>query len=207
MASSSKERLLEAADDLFYREGFHAVGLDRILHLAGVTKTTFYNNFESKDALILEMLRHHDRWWRETFMTKLREHGGDDPRSQLLALPALLQDLLSCEHYNGCIFVNVAVEFPLPHDPPHIAAVEHKQQMEMIVRDLALRAGARDPIALAEELCLALEGAYVTQQIAYTRTTADTFQRIVTTLVQRAIPAHDEAAGHAPSGPINPAGT
>lgn len=207
MATSSKQRLLEAADDLFYREGFHAVGLDRILHMAGVTKTTFYNNFESKDALILEMLRHHDRWWRETFMAKLREHGGDDPRSQLLALPALLRDLLSCDHYNGCIFINVAVEFPLPHDPPHMAAVEHKQQMEMIVRDIALRAGADDPIALAEELCLALEGAYVTQQVAYTNSAVDTLQRIVTTLVDRAIPAQGASQDQQRTGPISPAGT
>jgi len=56
MATSTRERLVLAAHDLFYAEGFHAVGLDRILAEVGVTKTTFYNHFASKDDLVLEVL-------------------------------------------------------------------------------------------------------------------------------------------------------
>jgi AcrR family transcriptional regulator len=152
MATSTRERLIEIGSDLFYRHGFYAVGLDSIIDQAGVTKTTFYNHFESKEALILEILEHHDQWWRDEFTAKLRKYGGDDPADQLRAVFDVLNDLLNSETFNGCIFVNVSAEFPLPHDPVHKAAAEHKRLMEMILRDTALRAGASDPIALAEQL-------------------------------------------------------
>lgn len=188
MATSSRLRLMEAADDLFYREGFHAVGLDRILNAVGVTKTTFYNHFESKEQLILEVLRNHDRWWRETFQRNLRRHGGDDPRDQLLALPDVIDELINSEEFNGCIFINIAVQFPLPHDPAHEAAADHKREMELIMRDLAMRAGAGDPVGLAEELCLTLEGAYVTQQVARRPQTVNILRRLVQSIVDRYVP-------------------
>jgi AcrR family transcriptional regulator len=165
MPTSTRERLLNTAADLFYRDGFHAVGLDRIIDEVGVTKTTFYNHFESKEGLILEVLKTHDRWWRDEFRSLLRKHGGDDPGDQLRGVPDVLDELFSSDVFNGCIFINVAVEFPLPHDPVHRAAMEHKNQMELILRDLALRAGATDPLALAEQLSMIMEGAYVTRQV------------------------------------------
>lgn len=103
MAASTKERLIEVAQDLFYRDGFHTVGLDRILREVGVTKTTFYNHFESKEDLILEVLQHHDRWWRDTFCRMLRERGGETPRGQLEAVFDVLEWLITSEEFNGCI--------------------------------------------------------------------------------------------------------
>ena len=188
MSKSSKQRLIQAAQELFYRDGFHAVGLDRILRAVGVTKTTFYNHFESKEQLILDVLQTHDRWWRETFCKALARHGGENPRDQLLALSSFIQEIVEGEQFNGCIFINVAVNFPLPHDPAHIAAAEHKEQMELILRDLALRAGAVEPIALAEEITLALEGAYVMQQVARRQQTIAALDRVIRATVNRYIP-------------------
>lgn len=165
MPESSRERIIHAAHDLFYRLGFHAVGLDGILAEVGVTKTTFYNHFESKEALITEVLRWHDRWWRDTFRERLKSLGGDTAHGQLLAIFDVIAELVRCEEYNGCFFVNVAVQFPLPHDPAHQAAIQHKRSMQEIVRELAAYAGADDPDALAAELSLLMEGAYVAQQI------------------------------------------
>jgi AcrR family transcriptional regulator len=165
MATTTRERLVETAHGLFYREGFHTVGLDRILGEVGVTKTTFYNHFQSKDDLMLEVLRRHDRWWRDTFQQKLREYGGDTPRGQLEAVFDVVEELFNSGEYSGCIFINVAVEFPLPHDPAHQAAAEHKATMESIIRELAGYAGAADASAFAREFTLLMEGAYVTQHI------------------------------------------
>ncbi|MHC4421417.1 MAG: TetR/AcrR family transcriptional regulator [Planctomycetota bacterium] len=178
MATSTRQRLIDTAHDLFYEEGFHTVGLDRILAEVGVTKTTFYNHFGSKDDLMLEVLNHHDRWWRDTFARKLREQGGDTPRGQLEAVFDVVKDLINGDDYNGCIFINVAVEFPLPHDPAHQAAAQHKQAMESIIRELAGYAGAGDPAAFAQELSLLMEGAYVTQQVTHNTQTADIARRI-----------------------------
>jgi AcrR family transcriptional regulator len=187
-AAGTRERLIECAGDLFYRDGFHAVGLDRILNDVGVTKTTFYNHFESKESLVLEVLRTHDDWWRRTFQKLLREQCGDDPRAQLQGLFKALKGMLNDDSFNGCIFVNVAAEFPLPHDPIHIAAKEHKQAMELILRDLALRGRATDPIALSEELAILMEGAYVTQQITRNPATADIAARAAQCVLKKYLP-------------------
>ncbi|MGD2109428.1 MAG: TetR/AcrR family transcriptional regulator [Phycisphaerae bacterium] len=165
MIQTTRERLIQKAHELFYREGFHAVGLDRVLSEVGVTKTTFYNHFESKDELIVEVVSEHDRWWRETFRTMLRERGGDDPRAQLRVVFDVLDDVMTGDEYRGCIFINVAVEFPLPHDPAHKAAAENKRAIQGIIHDLAQRAGAVDPDAFAEKFSILMEGTYVTQQV------------------------------------------
>jgi AcrR family transcriptional regulator len=169
MAESTRDRLLKTADDLFYRDGFHAVGIDRIISEVGVTKTTFYNHFESKEQLILKVLQFHDRWWRDTFSRMLRKHGGESPRGQLEAVFDVIDELLSLDEFNGCIFVNVAVEFPLRHDPIHQAAAEHKREMELILRDLAMRAGAKEPASLAQQIAMLMEGCYVTAQVSRAR--------------------------------------
>ncbi|MBK8267320.1 MAG: TetR/AcrR family transcriptional regulator [Planctomycetes bacterium] len=161
MANGSYRR----AHDLFHRRGFHAVGLDGILAEVGVTKTTFYNHFSSKDDLVAEVLRQHDRWWRDTFRERLKLRGGDSARAQLLAIFDVIGEMVQCGDYNGCYFINVAVQFPQPHDPAHLAAAQHKQSMQDIVREIAAYAGAPDPDRLAGELSLLMEGAYVTQQI------------------------------------------
>lgn len=188
MPKSTREKLIEVGSDLFYRDGFHAVGLDNIIDEAGVTKTTFYNHFESKEALILEILEYHDQWWRNDFTSKLRKYGGDDPADQLRAVFDVLDDLLKSENFNGCIFVNVSAEFPLPHDPVHKAAAEHKRLMELILRDIALRAGARDPIALAEQLSVIMEGAYVTRQVTRNERTTEIARTLGDVLFDKHLP-------------------
>jgi len=188
-AAPAKQRLLDVADDLFYRDGFHAVGLDRILRDVGVTKTTFYNHFESKESLILEVLKVRDRWWREEFPALLRKHGGDSPRKQLLTIFDVLEEMFATDTFNGCIFINVAVEFPLRHDPIHQAAAEHKKLMELMLRDLALRARATDPIALAEQLSLLMEGAFITRQVTRNDRTIDIAREAASLLFEKYLPA------------------
>jgi len=180
---STRERLLAVAEKVFYREGFHAVGLDRILAEVGLTKTTFYNPFESKDALIVAVLAARDVWWRSTFGARLRERAGDDPAAQLRAVFDVLDEFTAAEHFNGCLFVNVSVEFPAPHTPAHRAAAEHKSLMDLLLRDLALRAGAHDPIALAEEIALLMEGSHVTRQVTGNREAAAIGRRAAAILI------------------------
>jgi AcrR family transcriptional regulator len=185
MATTTRERLLLTAHELFYRDGFTTVGLDRIIDEVGVTKTTFYNHFESKDNLMLEVLRMHDQWWQKSFREKLREKGGDNPRDQLLAAFDVIDELVHTEGYNGCIFINVAVQFPLPHDPAHQLAAEHKKALAAILRELAAYAGAKDPDALAKELSLVLEGTYITQQIAGGCEAIEIGRRVATMLIEK----------------------
>ena len=188
MPPNTKERLITAAHDIFYCDGFHAVGLDRIIREVNVTKTTFYNHFESKDSLIIEVLNWHDRWWRDSFVEMLRRLGGDSPRGQLLAIPDALAEMFASGEFSGCIFINVSVEFPLVSDPAHQAAAVHKSSMEDIIRQIAGYAGADDAQALAEELSMIMEGAYVTQQVSQKNHTADIARSLCTQAIDHRVP-------------------
>jgi AcrR family transcriptional regulator len=189
MTEPTRQRIIRAAHDLFDRRGFHTVGLDAILAEVGVTKTTFYNHFESKEDLVHETLRWHDRWWQDTFRETLRRLGGDAPRDQLLAIFDALDEFLASDDFNGCYFVNAAVQFPSPHDPAHQAASEHKQAMEDLIRELAGYAGAEDPAALAQELSLLMEGAYVTRQVTGNQEIGAVGARLARLVIESHLPA------------------
>jgi hypothetical protein len=134
------------------------------------------------------VLRWHDEWWRNTFTRMLRERGGDRPRDQLLAVFDALDHLFCSDEYNGCIFVNVAVEFPVPHDPAHQLAAAHKRAMEEIIRQLAAYAGADDPAAFAAEFTLIMEGSYVTQHVDRSPEKTAAAQRVARMLVEKHMP-------------------
>ena len=165
MASNTRQRLVESASHRFYRDGFRNVGLDQVIDDVGISRTAFYKHFESKDDLMLEVLESMNGWIQDVFRTMIRERGGRSAAGQLRALFDVVERVIETDGFQGCIFVNAAMEFPLHHDPAHEAAARNKRAIEEIVHDLAERAGAADPQAVAEELCLIMEGAYVTRQV------------------------------------------
>jgi AcrR family transcriptional regulator len=167
----TRQRLVEAAGRRFYRDGFRMVGLDQILAEVGISKTAFYKHFESKEDLVLEVLIEHDREMLDTFRTMVHEQGGPTPRDKLHKLMDVVEFFIESDDFQGCIFVNVAMEFPLPHEPAHVAAAHSKRAVEAIVHELAVEANAVDPRALAKELCLIMEGAYVTRHVTGDRET------------------------------------
>jgi AcrR family transcriptional regulator len=165
MPVKTRDRLIDAGLRRFYRDGFRNVGIDQIRGDVGISKTAFYKHFECKEDLMLAVLEDHDRWMQDTFRRLVHERGGDSPLAQLRALFDVVDQILASDDFQGCIFVNVAIEFPLPHEPAHQAAARSKQAMEEIVHEIAVRARASDPRALARELCLIMEGAYVTRHV------------------------------------------
>ncbi len=156
---STRQRFIDVAADLFYTQGFHAVGLDNILDAVGVTKTTFYNHFDSKDDLIIAVLNHRDRFEAEQLERNVRERAGNDPRDQLLAVFDYLDDWFASPDFHGCMFFNAALAFPSPADPIHRAAAAHSRALFEYLRSLADKAGAEHPARLAEQLLLIISGA------------------------------------------------
>lgn len=167
----TRQRLIESALQRFYREGFRNVGIDQILRDVGISKTAFYKHFESKEDLMLAALEQQNQWLQETFRNMIHERGGPTPKGQLFAVLDVVEMIIESDDYQGCIFVNVAMEFPLPHDPAHKLAAENKNAIEEIIRNLSEAAGADDPDQLAQELCLIVEGAYITRQITGNKNT------------------------------------
>jgi len=164
-ATTGRERLLSAAIDLFSARGFHAVGLDQVIARAGVTKTTFYKHFESKDELMLEAVRMRDAWEMEAWGRAAQTLGGNDPARQLLAFFDVLELWFNSEDFRGCIFINTAAEFPDANDPIHQAAAKHKRANRDGWRDLARAAGATDPESFADLYTALFEGTLVLRHV------------------------------------------
>src|SRR5690606_36000372 len=83
-AKNAGDRLIDSAIDLFYSRGFNAVGLEQILAAAGVTKTTFYKHFDSREDLLVAAVERRDAWETQAWDRAVRQLAGDDPREQLL---------------------------------------------------------------------------------------------------------------------------
>jgi AcrR family transcriptional regulator len=151
------ERLLEAASDLFYREGIRAVGVDTVSEKAGVSKRTLYNRFGGKDELVAEYLRRRDERWR-VHLQEVTECVAD-PGEKLLAVFAAYGEWLVGGDFRGCPFANAAAEIPDPNHPARIVARQHKEGVGEHLAALAREAGFDEPESLAERLLLLLEGA------------------------------------------------
>lgn len=163
---TGRERLLAAAIELFYRHGFGAVGIDQVIDAAGVTKTTFYKHFDSKDDLMVAAVKRRDEWESIAWHRALREVAGDDPAGQLLAMVDVMDLWFNDPDFRGCMFMNAATEFPNPNDPVHQAAAEFMNRGRELRRNLAQAAGA-DPKAaeiFADGYTALLEGALLMRQ-------------------------------------------
>ena len=188
MATDTRQRLMDAAFTRFYRDGFRNVGIDQILADVGISKTAFYKHFESKDDLIVAALDDQHQKMERDFLRLVRERGGDSPLAQLRALFDAVENILESERFRGCVFVNASSEFPLPHEPAHVAAAKSKAAFERMVRQIAERAGADDPAALAQELALIMEGAYVTRHVSGNLQTIDIARRLGERVIAMRIP-------------------
>ena len=178
MKVPTRRRLVEAAIRRFYRDGFRNVGINQVLRDVGISKTAFYKHFESKEDLMLAALEMQNDWLQETFRTMVCERGGPSAMDRLHAVLDVVDHIIESDDYQGCIFVNVVMEFPLPHEPAHQLASENKRAIEEIVFTFAQEAGAAEPRSLAQALCLIMEGAYVTRQVTGNPQTIDIARRI-----------------------------
>jgi AcrR family transcriptional regulator len=179
----TRQRLVEAAIRRFYRDGFRSVGIDQVIADVGISKTAFYKHFESKEDLMLAALEMQNVWLQDTFLTMIRQRGGSAAIGQLHAVLDVVDHIIASDDFQGCIFVNAAMEFPLPHEPAHVAAAENKKAIEEILYALAVEAAADSPRALAQELCLIMEGTYVTRHVTGNKQTIDIARRIASLLI------------------------
>ena len=156
--ASARERLLAAADELFYEEGVHIVGIDRVIERAGVAKATLYSAFGSKDELIRAYLqRRHER--RQERITRGLERY-DNPRDRLLGVFDVLSELAAESGFRGCAFHNASAESAPGGGVEEVSDATRAWTRSLFV-DLARDVGARDPKALAAQLVVLYDGATV----------------------------------------------
>jgi AcrR family transcriptional regulator len=154
---SARERLLAAASELFYEEGVHTVGVDRIVERAGVAKATLYTQFGNKDGLIRAyLIARHDRT-RERMTRELaaRFH---TPRERLLGVFEV-QGLSFVEpDFRGCAFVSANAE-STPGTGVEEVTEDYREWIRALFSGLAKEAGVPEPERLAQQLVLLYDGA------------------------------------------------
>ena len=162
---SARERILATANELFYREGIRAIGVDTVVERSGVSKTSLYRVFESKDALIAAFAAERDRsfwaWW-----DRIEEQHADDPRALLEALLSGIAQRIGGPAYRGCPFLNLATEFPDENHPGWVAARANKEEMRARLATIVARLGVGDPNRVASQIALIINGAYATGLVA-----------------------------------------
>ena len=161
---SVRDRILNTARELFYREGVRAVGVDTVVARSGVAKTSLYRWFSSKDALIAAVLEAEakDRWAGWDY--NLANAGSTGPREQLRAEFKGITRYVSSSKFRGCPFMNVITEFPDPEHPARKLAIEVTEELRRRIRGLIDQLDVRDPVELTDQLVLLVDGAFSSAQ-------------------------------------------
>jgi AcrR family transcriptional regulator len=153
--SSPRERLLQAASELFYAEGVQSVGIDRVIQRAGVAKASLYSTFGSKEQLVCAYLdaRHAQTLGR----LRAAVDSVEDPVERILAVFDAQAQLFRRRDFHGCAFTAAAAEAPAGGRVDE-AAESYRRDIRALFTELAAAAGAPDPVLLASQLQLVYDG-------------------------------------------------
>ncbi len=154
-----RDDVLRTATTRFYEHGIAATGVDRLAADAGVAKMTLYNNFASKDDLVVAYLEHRDREFFERLDEHVADHHGN-ARRRAMAVVDVYEHYVRQDGFRGCAFINAAAELPRDH-PGREVVRRHKAAVRDRWTDLIAALGHDEPHRLAHECCLLLEGAFV----------------------------------------------
>jgi len=165
---SARDRILDTAARLFYRDGYRATGIDRIIAESGVAKMSLYRHFASKNDLIFEYLQRRHDFWMDWFESSVRRRLAARPNLDVMA--DTLGEWFEGEDFRGCAFINMVAESGGgAGDDPRLLeqAVSHKASLQDFVRVIAKELGLDQPEAVAEEAIICIEGMIVRAQTTH----------------------------------------
>lgn len=164
-ASCARDRIFEAARNLFYRYGIRGVSVDQIAAEASTTKVTLYRVFESKDDLVIKVLDDHRKRFWEWWDSVVAPFEGD-PRRQIMALfESLTEKVRAGECERGCPVVNIAVEIVDDEHPAKRGIHDHNDEIANRFRELCRQLGTGHPDRLAASLTLLLIGVFGSRMV------------------------------------------
>ena len=178
---SPRQKLLAAADELFYNEGVHAVTIDRVIEKASVARGSLYYNFDGKDDLIREyLLGRHAAW---TARVDEAVAAAKDPAEKILAVFDALGTLFAEPSYRGCSFMNAVAEAPA--DGPEIkAAANYRSWLHELFGDLVAALNSRNPQELTDQLVVLYDGAVTAAQMDKSHHSAATARTLASMAVE-----------------------
>ncbi|MBK0327916.1 TetR/AcrR family transcriptional regulator [Rhodobacteraceae bacterium F11138] len=177
MSHNKRDELIRNALKVFYRNGFNATGMDKIAKETGVSKTSIYKHFRTKDDLILAVLRQRDADFRNWLFRRM-EDLGSTPEEQLIAMFDALEEWFNAGGFQGCMFIKASAEFQNKDDAINRQSYAHKQLLADHFKRLAASAGFRDPHDLARRFLILKEGAIVIAAMSHDPAPAAEAKRI-----------------------------
>ena len=158
-----RERLLEAADRLFYEEGVCSVGIDRILKEADAARASLYSTYGSKDELVRAYLQRRSEAW-QALVAEVLPQRWSTPRERIIGVFEMLSEWFAAPGYHGCPFINASAEIA---SAPAVEDVRdrHRAWVRELFTELASQSGAGDPQATAAQLVLLYDGSMVGAQL------------------------------------------
>ncbi len=190
-----RERLLNAANKLFYEEGIHTVGIDRVIESAGVAKASLYSAFGSKDELVRAYLteRMHER--RKRIEQSMSGH--TSPRARLLAIFEGLGEMIARPTFRGCAFQRASAEGPIAAAARGVCD-ESRGWLRGVLLELAEATGAKDPARLAGQLVVLYDGAVASARMDRDPSAGQAAQEMAATLIDSACRAAPRARKRRP---------
>ncbi|HTT10686.1 MAG TPA: helix-turn-helix domain-containing protein [Burkholderiaceae bacterium] len=158
----ARERLLAAAEELFYQEGVQSVGIDKVIERAGVAKASLYSNFKGKEDLVRAYLEARFDARRAAIEAKLALHAA--PRARLLSVFDAMAEAFAKPNYRGCAFMRATAEMPAEASARQVCD-DARGWTRGIFLGLAKEAGAANPDTLARHLLLLYDGAAASAQM------------------------------------------
>jgi AcrR family transcriptional regulator len=183
----TKMRMLDTADQLFYRQGLRAVGVDEIVARSGVAKTTLYAHFKSKDLLIAAYLQRRSEASRRFLQGEAQKVEGD-AGAQIETVFSLIAQGCASDSFRGCPFVNFAVEFPDRSHPAWPVCLEYRNWVHQFFASILRSGGAARPEYIASQLCLLYDAMMIGGLFDEEGQSAAVTRETVATLMQMALP-------------------
>jgi AcrR family transcriptional regulator len=189
---SARERLLAAADELFYEEGVNLVGIDRVIERAGVAKASLYDCFGSKEELIRSYLQER----HEARQVRIRERLGRcaTPREKILAVFDLMAESVARPDFRGCAFARASAE-ARPGSSVKAMCDQSRAWHLALFADLARQAGAADPDRVAQQLRLLYDGVATSAHVDTNSTAAAAARAVVELVLDQASAVRRPNAG------------
>jgi AcrR family transcriptional regulator len=166
-----RERIVEAATELFYAQGLRAVSAEKIIAQVGITKVTFYRHFPTKDDLIVAYLERRAKWERDA-IAQARQAASDVPDVFRIVAGAIGAETCS-PGFRGCPFINAAAEYADPQHPVRRVVDAHRRWFKQAIADLLDEINIPDSAQVADQLVMLRDGAMISGYLSDPSTVAD----------------------------------
>lgn len=167
--NTARDRIIETALNLFYKQGYLATGINQIIAESQVAKATFYAQFPSKEALCIAYLQARHKIWMDWLTTSIQRNAA--PKEKLLGIFSFLKQWMQESNFRGCAFLNIASEVPLSDSEIRNEVIKHKNELQNYIKEILVDVfesdkgrTALDAEKIAKTVYVLVEGAIVASQ-------------------------------------------